>query len=97
MMYFKSVSVGLGTVLFGCVITPIAMVIWWISKSNAANKAEPAGPWGKAGGLFQPDGSGESPGAFPGFWVFILALFSAGFLASMYFLNRRRLYGLHRL
>jgi hypothetical protein len=72
MIYFKSVLVGLGTVLLGCVITPIAFMIWVSWKSGQDTVS------------FSPIGLWHSFG----FWVFIIALFSAGFLPSVYFLKR---------
>ena len=97
MMHFKSVLVGLGTVLLGCVVTPIAMMIWWIWKSSTANEAGPAGPGERQAISFSPMGLENHLAHSLGFWVFIIALFSAGFLASVHFLKRRRLSGLRRL
>ena len=87
MIYFKSVLVGISTVLLGCVVTPIVGMVWYFWKATvAANKAGPG-----------PAGSGEtltvsfSPLGFikhPWFWLFIIALFSVGFLVSLY-LQRR--------
>ena len=34
MIYFKSVLIGLGAVLLGCVLTPIAMTMWISWKSG---------------------------------------------------------------
>lgn len=87
-MYFKSVLVGLGTVLLGCVVTPIAMMIWWISKSSTAHGA---GPGEGQAISFSPRGLENHLAHSLSFWVFIIALFSAGFLASLYFLKGRRL------
>src|SRR5947209_5628691 len=67
MMYFKSVLVGLGTVLSGCVVTPIAMMIWWTWKSNAANKA---GPGEMQVVSFSPMGLENHLAHSLGFWVF---------------------------
>ena len=97
MMYFKSVLVGLGTVLLGCVVSPMAMVLWWIWTSNTANKAGATGPRERQTVSFSPMGLEDHLAHSLAFWVFILALFSAGFLASVYVLNRRRLSGLRRL
>jgi hypothetical protein len=96
MMYFKSVLVGLGTVLLGCLVTPIALVIWWSWKSETANKAGPAGPGEVQTVSFSPMGLENHLAHSLGFWVFIIALFSAGFLPSVYFLKRRRLSKLRR-
>jgi hypothetical protein len=73
MMYFRSVLVGLGTVLLGCVVTPIAFVIWvgWKSGQDTVSFS-PRGLWHHLGS-----------------WVFVIALFCAGFLPSLYFLRRR--------
>ena len=87
MMYVKSVLIGLGTVLLGCVVTPIAMMIGWISKSNTTDKA---GPGESQAVSFSPMGLENHLAHSFGFWVFILALFSAGFLPSLFFLKKRR-------
>lgn len=87
-MYFKSVLVGLGTVLSGCVITPIAMMIWLIWKSS--KEAGAAGPGEGRAISFSPMGLENHLTHSLGFWIFIFALFSAGFLPSVYFLKRRR-------
>ena len=97
MMYFKSVLVGLGTVLLGCVVTPIAMITWWIWKPNSTNKAAPAGPGESLAVSFSPMGLQNHLAHSLEFWVFIIALFSAGFLASIYFLKRRRVSALRRV
>jgi hypothetical protein len=67
--------IGFGTVLLGCVVAPIAMLIWasWIPKSGDAATVS-----------FSPIGHLHSLG----FWVFIIALFCAGFMPSVYFLKR---------
>jgi len=74
MIYVKSVLIGLGTVLFGCLVTPIAMLIWasWKSKGEAALIS------------FSPTGLAHSLG----FWIFIIVLFTAGVVPSVFFLKR---------
>ncbi len=74
MTYLKSMFIGLGTVVLGCLVTPIAMLIWasWRSKGEAALVS------------FSPTGLAHSLG----FWFFIIVLFTAGFVPSVFFLKR---------
>ena len=76
MIYFKSVLIGLGAVLLGCVVTPIAMTMWISWKSGVDTVS------------FSPMGLANHLAHSLGFWVFIVALFSAGFLPSVHFLKR---------
>jgi hypothetical protein len=78
MIYFKSVLVGLGTALLGCVVTPIVMMVrvFW-----RASKAAPTGP-GE-----QQTVSFSLLGFINHFWwfsPFIVVLFCVGFLLSVY-------------
>lgn len=82
MIYFKSVLVGLGTALLGCVVTPIVMIVW---VSWRASKAAPSGPGEQVTVSFSPLGFINH---FWWFFPFILALFCLGFLLSVY-LRRR--------
>jgi hypothetical protein len=75
--YFKSVLIGLGTVLVGCVLAPIALVIWgtWMTRKRGIG-AESIG--------FSPIQIMHSMD----FWAFIIVLFTAGFFLSVLFLKR---------
>lgn len=83
MMYFKSVLAGLGTLLLGCVVTPIAFLIWvsWKTEQDTVSFSA-RGLWNHVGSWF--------------FIIALIALFSPGFLPTLYF-QRRRLSGRHRL
>ena len=74
MIYFKSVLIGLGTVLLGCLVVPIAILVWasWKSQGEAALVS------------FSPIRLAHSFG----FWVLISMLFAAGFVPSVFFLKR---------
>jgi hypothetical protein len=74
MIYFKSALIGIGTVLLGCVATPIAMLIWasWKTESGIMTVG------------FSPMALVHSVG----FWAFIILLFAAGFIPSVFFLRR---------
>jgi len=82
MVYFKSLLVGLGTALFGCVVTPIVMMVW---AAWRASKAAPIGPGEQQAVSFSPLGFINH---FWWFSPFIVVLFCAGFLLSVY-LQRR--------
>jgi hypothetical protein len=74
MIYFKRALIGLGTVLLGCVVAPIAMLIWasWTTETEEIT-------------------IGFSPMAIVhtmGFWAFIIVLFAAGFVPSIFFLSK---------
>ena len=77
MTYFKSVLIGLGTVLVGCVVAPIALVIWanWIARRSGIGAASVG---------FSPIQIMHSME----FWIFVIAMFIAGFLLSVWFLKR---------
>jgi len=71
MIYFKGLLIGFGAVLLGCLDTPIALMIWASRKSQG----------GEATVSFSPLGLAHSPG----FWVFLIVLFTAGFVPSVCF------------
>ncbi len=74
MIYLKSALIGLGTVLLGCVVVPIAMLIWasWKTESEGITIG------------FSPMLLAHSVG----FWAFIIVLFTAGFVPSIFFLKK---------
>jgi hypothetical protein len=78
MIYFKGVLIGVGTVLLGCLVTPIALMIWasWKSQGGAATVS------------FSPMGLVYHLAHSLGFWIFIIVLFTAGFVTSA-FLRKR--------
>lgn len=78
MIYFKGVLIGLGSVLLGCLAAPIALTIWASRKSAGGGTTVSFSPMGLAYHL----------GHSPGFWIFILVLFTAGFVPSV-FLSKR--------
>jgi hypothetical protein len=78
MIYFKGVLIGIGTVLLGCLVAPIAWMIWAIRKSQD----------GAATISYSPMGLGSHLAHSLGFWVFIIALFAAGFVPSVFFPKR---------
>jgi hypothetical protein len=84
MNYFKSVLIGLGTVLLGCVVAPIVGMIWYFWKASKAAPPAPGGSGERLTVSFSPLGlMNHAP-----FWWFIIALFSVGFFFSVY-LQRR--------
>lgn len=74
MTYLKAALIGLGTVLLGCVVAPIAMLIWvsWKTESGGITVG------------FSPIALVHSVG----FWAFIIVLFTAGFIPSIFFLKK---------
>ena len=74
MIYFKSALIGIGTVLLGCAVAPIAMLIWasWKTESGPITVG------------FSPMVTVHSVV----FWAFVILLFAAGFLPSVFFLRR---------
>ena len=78
MIYFKSMLVGFGTVLLGCLVAAIAMMFWaaWKSHGGAATVS------------FTPMGLAYHLAHSSGFWVFIVVLFTAGFVPSVFFSKR---------
>ena len=75
MIYLKSVFIGLGTVLLGCVVAPIAVLIWasWKTETGVMTTVG-----------FSPIFLWHSVG----FWTFIFVLFAAGFASSVFFLRK---------
>jgi hypothetical protein len=66
MIYLKGVLIGFGVALLG---TPIALMIWAIGKSQ-----------GRATVSFSPMGLAHHLAHSLVFWVFIVVLFTAGFV-----------------
>jgi hypothetical protein len=71
MIYFKGMMFGFGSVLLG---TPIAFMIWAIWKSQG----------GAATVSFSPMGLANHLAHSFGFWVLTIALFTAGFVPSVF-------------
>jgi len=84
---YKNVLVGLGTALLGCIVTPIAAMIWYFWKASKAAPPAPAGPGETLAVSFSPLGLLSHPW----FWWLIIALGVAGFLISMYLQRTRAL------
>ena len=80
MIYFKNVLVGFGTVLLGCLVAPIALMIWASWKSSGGGTTVSFSLMGLANHLAHSLGS----------WVFIVVLFTAGFVPSVFFAKRQR-------
>lgn len=78
MIYFKGVLMGFGTVLLGCLVAPIALLVWDVWKSQGGGTTVSFSLMGLANHL----------GHSLGFWVFILVLFTAGFVPSIFFAKR---------
>jgi hypothetical protein len=78
MIYFKGVLIGFGTVLLGCLVAPIALMISasWKSQGGAATVS------------YSPMGLTHHLAHSLGFWVFIIVLFTAGFARSVFFPKR---------
>ena len=77
MNYFKAVLLGIGAVLLGCLVAPIALVIWASWKSPEGTAVS-----------FSAMGLASHLAHSLGFWVFILVLFAAGFVPSVLFPKR---------
>ncbi len=71
MIYFKSVLIGFGAVLFG---TPVALMIWAILNSKRGTTVS-----------FSPMGLASHLEHSVGFWAFFIVLFTAGFVLSVFF------------
>ena len=71
MIYFKGVLIGFGIVLLGCLIAPVAFLIWGALKSQGTFS-------------FSPMGLANHLAHSLGFWVFIIVLFTAGFVTSVF-------------
>jgi hypothetical protein len=67
MTYFKGVLIGFGSVLLG---TPIALMVWMISRTQS----------GSATVSFSLPGLAEHLAKSLGLWVLIVVLFAAGFV-----------------
>ena len=78
MIYFKGMLIGFCTVLSGCLIAPIAMLLWLGSKSQG----------GTANVSYSPLGLAHHLTHSLGFWVFVVVLFAAGFVPSVFFTKR---------
>jgi hypothetical protein len=78
MIYFKGVLIGFGTVLLGCLVTPVALMIWtsWKSHGEAATVS------------FSPMGLANHLAHSLGFWILIILLFAAGFVPSVFIRKR---------
>ena len=78
MIYFKGMLLGFGALLLGCLVTPIALMIWagWKTPGGAATVS------------FSPMGLVSHLGHSLGFWIFIVVLVSAVFVLSVYFQKR---------
>jgi hypothetical protein len=76
-IYFKSTLLGLVTVLVGCVIAPIILLM------RARSMMTKSGIGSAAIGISPIELMHTT-----GFWVFVMVLFRAGFLMSLFFLKR---------
>ena len=78
MIYIKGVLIGFGTVLLGCLIAPITVMIWlsWKSQGGAATVS------------FSPLGLAYHLAHSLRFWVFIVVLFTAGVVPSVFLPKR---------
>ena len=77
MVYFKGVLIGFGTVLLGCLVAPIAMMVWASANSHGGTTVS-----------FSPMGLANHAAHSLGFWVFIIVLFTTGFVPSVFFAKR---------
>jgi hypothetical protein len=75
MIYFRGVLIGFGTALLG---TPIALMIWAVWKSQGGAPTVSFSPMGLAHHLAHS----------LGFWVFIVVLFTVGFVPPVFFTKR---------
>jgi hypothetical protein len=78
MMYFKGVLIGFSTVFVGCLIALIALIVWasWNSHGETTVSFTPMG-FINHFGLTRP-----------WFSLLIIALFSSGFLITVYLQKR---------
>ena len=78
MIYFKGVLMGFGTVLLGCLVAPIGLMIWahWNSQGGGTAVS------------FSPIGLVYHLAHSVGFWIFIVMLFTAGFVPSVFLPKR---------
>lgn len=79
MNYFKSTLVGISTVVLGCVVTVISMMIWFFWKASSNARPGPGEQWAAS---FSFRGLWDLPSRSAGFWLFVIALFAVGFLIS---------------
>ncbi len=79
MTYLKAVFIGFGTVLSGCLVAPIVMVIWTVSRASESNGATIS---------YSPMGLERHLAHSLTFWAFILVLFAVGFISSVYLSKR---------
>jgi hypothetical protein len=75
MIYLKSALIGLGTVLLGCVVAPIAVLILasWKTETGVVTTVG-----------FSPMFLWHSVA----FWALIFVLFAAGFIPSIFLLRK---------
>jgi hypothetical protein len=73
MKYFKGMLIGFATVLVGSLITALAWIIWasWKAQGGSATVS------------FSPTGLSDHLAHSLGFWIFLIALFVAGFVPSV--------------
>jgi len=73
MKYFKGVLIGFGTVLLGSLITAVIWIFWagWKAQGGSAMVS------------FSPAGLSNHLAHSLGFWIFLIALFVAGFVPSV--------------
>jgi hypothetical protein len=78
MIYVKGVLIGFGTVLLGCLVMPIALMIWasWNSQGGGTTVS------------FSPLGLVNHLAHSLGFWMFFIVLFTVGFVPSVFFRKR---------
>lgn len=78
MIYLRAILFGLGTVLLGCLIAPVAFMIrsTWSPLEGATTMS------------FSPMGLASHLAHSLGFWIFIVVLFAAGFIPAV-FLSKR--------
>ena len=77
MIYLKSVLIGFGAVLLGCLVAPIGMMIW----PALHHSVEPVVSYSPRGLV------NHLTGSF-GFWIFLIVMFTTGFVPSVFFSKR---------
>lgn len=78
MNYFKGVLIGLGTVLLGCLVAPVAFVIRAIMIPQVGTTTVNYSVLGLAHHLARS----------LSFWIFVLVLFALGFVPTVFFRRR---------
>jgi hypothetical protein len=78
MNYIKGVLIGLASVVLGCLAAPVALMIWASRKSPGGGMTVSFSPMGLANHLAHSSG----------FWIFIIVLFTAGFVPSVFLPKR---------